>query len=93
MSFHSEEKCSMEDGDTAFNSPEFFSDIAPVVSVLESGKEPRGKYGHRYGSELLSLTEELMAAMRAGKQLAVEIMGGEYVLFIEAEGTLPSDKP
>lgn len=61
----------------------------PKVTLLPPGKPARDEYGHRYGSEVLPLTQEQLQSLLQGNQLAIEIMDGEYVLFVmkeDAEG-------
>ena len=64
---------------------EFARSSIPIVTVIGAGADERNKFGHRYGSQCLSLNGEQINALSEGKQLAIDIMEGEYVLFVMAE--------
>lgn len=53
------------------------------VTILNAGQEARKEYGEAFGAELKRLTVEQLNALHGGRQLAIPIMGGEYILFIE----------
>lgn len=54
------------------------------VTILNAGRKARKEYGEAFGSEyLVRLTVEQLNALHSGKQLAIPIMGGEYILFLE----------
>lgn len=65
-----------------YDTDDFTSPDTPEVTILTAGKESRDRYGHRFGSQVLYLTSEQLAALQHGQQLAVNIMSGEYVLFL-----------
>ncbi len=65
-----------------YNTKEFAFSNPPKATVLPAGKAERDAYGHRYGSQTLILTDEQLAALEQGYQNAVEILDGEYVLFL-----------
>lgn len=50
--------------------------------IIENTQNSRNEYGHRYGSEIFTITEKDIKALLSGKQLACDINGGEYALFI-----------
>ena len=64
---------------------EFARSTIPTVTVIDAGKDARNRFGHQYGSQCLSLSREQIKALTEGKQLAIDIMEGEYVLFVTAE--------
>ena len=64
---------------------EFARSSVPEVTILEAGIEARNAFGHKWGSQCLALSESQMQALRKGKQLAIDIMEGEYVLFVSAD--------
>lgn len=53
------------------------------VTVIEAGQAAREEHGEAYGGQLVKLTTEELDALQKGKQLAINIMSGEYVLFLE----------
>lgn len=54
------------------------------VTILNPGREARKEYGEAFGAEFLErLTVEQLNALHSGKQLAIPVMGGEYILFLE----------
>lgn len=69
--------------DSSMNSPERFSKRTPEMTFIPAGSASRDAYGHRYGSELLELDDTMLDKLRQGRQLAVEICQGEYILFIQ----------
>lgn len=66
------------------DSPENYGRYPAHADIIPAGSEGRDAYGHRYGSQSLILTSDMLEALKGGDQLAVEINAGEYVLFIEA---------
>lgn len=76
-----------DDLDTLFGIPkdseEYFYTSSPEVTILSSGKGARDSYGYRYGGQLLRLSQKEIEALLLGKQLAIEVMQDEYVLFVE----------
>ena len=64
---------------------EFAHSSVPGVTIIEAGEKARKEYGHKWGSQCLSLNAEQIHALTDGKQLAIDIMEGEYVLFVRAE--------
>ena len=78
--------------DNNFDSRNFYRGTVTGPQIIPGGEQGRDDYGHRYGSERLLLSAEHLEALRKGRQLAVEIMDGEYVLFIESESILLADK-
>ncbi len=71
---------------SSFNTGTFAHDAKPEITILPAGQEARDEFGHRYGSQRAILTTEQIEALRSGYQLAVEIMDGEYVLFLTGTG-------
>ena len=69
----------------SFNSEEYIKTSKPEVAVIAAGPDARTAFGHRYGSQCLTLSNDLIQELMNGKQLAVDIMEGEYVLFINRE--------
>ena len=65
-----------------YNAEEFAFSNSPKATVLPAGKAERDAYGHRYGRQTLFLTSQQLAALEQGSQIAVEIMDGEYILFL-----------
>lgn len=65
-----------------FDTDDFSSSIVPNATILRIGKAAQDAYGHRYGSQILNLTLEQLTALQKGGQVAVDIMDGEYVLFL-----------
>lgn len=53
------------------------------VAILSAGRAARTDYGEAYGAQVEHLTAEQLNALHSGKQLAIPIMGGEYILFLE----------
>lgn len=70
---------------STYNTPEEAHSAPPKVEILPAGETARNEFGHRYGSQQAMLTKEQIEALLTGQQLAVEIMDGEYVLFLSAE--------
>lgn len=66
----------------SYNSPYRAYESVPNVCIIEPGQTARDTYGHRYGSQVLTLNSEQMEALSEGKQLGISIMDGEYALFI-----------
>ena len=64
---------------------EFARSSVPEVTIIEAGEKARKEYGHKWGSQCLPLSADQIHALTEGKQLAIDIMEGEYVLFIRAE--------
>lgn len=58
------------------------------ITIIEAGAAAREQYGEAYGAQVEYLTAEQLDALHEGKQLAIPIMGGEYVLFLNAGGGL-----
>ena len=50
--------------------------------ILEPGEDAREKAGYAYGADYCLLTKDQIQAMLDGKQLHLDINGGEYVLFL-----------
>lgn len=69
--------------DSSMDSPEQFAKSPPETAFIPAGPVARDAYGHRYGSELLELDDDMIDKLRQGQQLAVEIQVGEYILFIQ----------
>ena len=67
------------------DSEQFARTSKPNVTVISDGQEARSRYGHRFGSQRLTLSHEQVQALLDGKQLAIDIMEGEYVLFVNVE--------
>ena len=63
------------------NSSDNIREMSASAAIIPNGIQAQNEYGHRYGSQSLSLTHEQFAALENGQQLAIEIMDGEYVLF------------
>ena len=53
--------------------------------IIENTSKAREEYGHRYGSEVFTISKNDIDALLSGKQLACDINGGEYSLFIILE--------
>ena len=51
-------------------------------TIIENTEEAQNEFGHNYGSETYSISKQDIEALLNGKQLACEINGGEYSLFI-----------
>ncbi len=74
--------------DIPFDSPNRAYESVPNVCIIEPGQAARDTFGHRYGSQILTLTAEQLDALSEGKQLGISIMEGEYALFINGpQGT------
>ena len=73
--------------DFSMDSPEHFAGNPPDVAFIPAGVVSRDAYGHRYGSQLLELDDDMIDKLQQGQQLAVEIRFGEYVLFIQYRKT------
>lgn len=59
-------------------------DTAPNIAIVDqpfSVDEQETPFGKRWGGELLTLTAEHLAALQAGKTLALDVQG-EYVTFL-----------
>lgn len=67
------------------DSEQFARTSKPNVTVISDGQEARNKYGHRFGSQQLTLSRDHILALYGGKQLAIDIMEDEYVLFVNME--------
>ncbi|MEY5097374.1 MAG: hypothetical protein RJA36_93 [Pseudomonadota bacterium] len=52
-----------------------------IVDQLFSVDEQETPFGQRWGGELMTLTSEQLAALQAGKTLALDVQG-EYVTFL-----------
>ena len=65
---------------------EFARDCVPTVTVIGAGESERNEFGHQWGSQCLALNAEHIKALQEGMQLAIDIMEGEYVRFVRAEG-------
>ncbi len=63
----------------------FWSDPNEKISVLEANDKAMNEYGHRFGSDTIVLTEEHIAALRAGKMLAWN--DSEYSTFVVLESS------
>ncbi len=62
----------------------------PVLAIVDEPcdlEETKQPFGKRWGGEIMTLTEEHLAALRKGKLVAVDVQG-EYVVFLrlQAEG-------
>ena len=64
---------------------EFERDTVPAVTIIDGGAEARNRFGHAFGSQKLNLTPDMVDALKQGKQLAIDIMDGEYVLFLATD--------
>lgn len=51
-------------------------------AIIENTREARDEYGHNYGSSIYVMSKNDIQALLDGKQLACEINGNEYSLFI-----------
>ena len=51
-------------------------------TIIENTKEAQDEYGHNYGSDTYYISKEDIQALLDGKQLACNINGNEYSLFI-----------
>ena len=67
----------------SMDSPNRFAKTPPEVTFIPAGSASRDTYGHRWGSELIELDDDMITKLRQGQQLAVEIQLGEYILFIQ----------
>lgn len=74
------------------NSKELARSTAPTVGIIAAGEAARDAFGHRSGSQVLKVTPELLSALENGKQLAIEIKEGEYVLFVEKESDVKENR-
>lgn len=54
-------------------------------TIIENTSKARDEYGHNYGSEVFTISKNDINALLSGKQLACDINGGEYSLFIILE--------
>lgn len=54
-------------------------------TIIENTPEARDKFGHNFGSQIFTITINDIEALQSGKQLACDINGGEYALFIVLE--------
>jgi len=63
----------------------FWIDPNKTITILEASEEAAKKYGHGFGSDSITLTEEHIAALRAGKMLAWN--DSEYSTFVVLEAT------
>ena len=52
-------------------------------TIIDNTREAQDEYGHNYGSETNYITLEDIHALLQGKQLACDINGNEYSLFIK----------
>ena len=52
-------------------------------TIIENTREAQDEYGHNYGSETYNISLKDMYALFNGKQLACDINGNEYTLFIK----------
>ena len=68
-----------------YNSSDNIREMSASATIIPSGIQAQYEYGHRYGSQSLSLTHEQFAALKNGQQLAIDIMDGEYVLFLKLD--------
>lgn len=55
-------------------------------TIIENTKKAQNEFGHNYGSDTYYISKEDIQALLNGKQLACEINGNEYSLFIVLEG-------
>ncbi|MFZ3018355.1 MAG: hypothetical protein WA056_07865 [Gallionella sp.] len=58
-----------------------------IIAIVEDTFDPEetsSPFGKRWGGELFRLSAEHLAALQAGKILALDVMG-EYVTFIALE--------
>ena len=53
------------------------------VKILRAGRKDRELFGEAYGAQAMKLTAEQLNALLGGGQLAIPVMSGEYVLFLE----------
>lgn len=53
------------------------------IKILRAGHKEREIYGEAYGAQTMKLTAEQLNALHDGGQLAIPIMSGEYILFLE----------
>lgn len=53
------------------------------LAIIEATAEASSEFGHGFGSDVIALTEEHMAALRAGKMLAWR--DSEYSMFVVLE--------
>ncbi len=51
-------------------------------AIIEPGAPAREHYGEAYGGQIEYLTSGQLDALNNGKQLAIPIAGGEYILFL-----------
>lgn len=51
-------------------------------TIIASGAPARERYGEAYGGQVEYLTSGQLDALNNGKQLAIPIVGGEYILFL-----------
>ena len=51
-------------------------------AIIENTREAQDEYGHNYGSDIYVMSKNDIQALLDGKQLACEINGNEYSLFI-----------
>lgn len=51
-------------------------------TIIEKGRKAQDEYGHNYGSDTYYISKDDICALLHGKQLACEINGNEYSLFI-----------
>lgn len=59
-------------------------EIIAVVDETFNPEEKQSPFGKRWGGELFRLSAEHLAALQAGKIIALDVMG-EYVTFIALE--------
>ena len=52
--------------------------------IIENTKDGRNSFGHLYGSEIYTITESDIIALKNGKQIASTVCD-EYSIFIELE--------
>ncbi|KKL12779.1 hypothetical protein LCGC14_2532350 [marine sediment metagenome] len=64
----------------------FWLDPKAEIAIIEASEEAAKQYGHRFSSDFITLTEEHMAALRAGKMLAWS--DSEYSTFVVLEAAL-----
>jgi len=58
-----------------------------IIAIVEDTFDPEetlSPFGKRWGGELFRLSPEHLAALQAGKTLALDVMG-EYVTFVALE--------
>ena len=55
------------------------------VTIIENTDKAQREYGFAYGPDFVTLSQASIEALSAGKCLAIDINGNEYVLFLDCE--------